>query len=83
MKGTTMAMYLSKFTHTPETWARLLANPEDRRSALAPVLEAAALACRTYSRRLLAGQRTASVARDEVAVIAFRLASADAWSSLL
>lgn len=35
-----MAMYLTKFTHTPETWARLLANPEDRRSALVPILEA-------------------------------------------
>jgi len=35
-----MAMYLSKFSHTPETWARLLASPEDRRKALAPVVEA-------------------------------------------
>ena len=36
-----MGMYLSKFSHTPETWARLLANPEDRRAALGPVFEAA------------------------------------------
>ena len=36
-----MAMYLAKFTHTPETWARLLANPEDRRQTLGPVLESA------------------------------------------
>lgn len=35
-----MAMYLTKFTHTPQTWSRLLANPEDRRSVLAPILEA-------------------------------------------
>jgi uncharacterized protein with GYD domain len=35
-----MAMYLTKFTHTSETWTRLLANPEDRRSVLAPILEA-------------------------------------------
>jgi uncharacterized protein with GYD domain len=36
-----MGMYLTKFSHTPETWARLLANPEDRRAALGPVFEAA------------------------------------------
>jgi uncharacterized protein with GYD domain len=36
-----MAMYLTMATHTPETWARLLANPENRRAALSPVIEAA------------------------------------------
>jgi uncharacterized protein with GYD domain len=36
-----MGMYLTKFSHTPETWARLLANPEDRRATLDPVFEAA------------------------------------------
>lgn len=35
-----MALYLTKFSHTAETWQRLLANPEDRREALAPMLEA-------------------------------------------
>ena len=35
-----MGMYLTKFSHTPETWARLLANPEDRRETLRPVFEA-------------------------------------------
>ena len=35
-----MAMYLTKFNHTPDTWARLLANPEDRRTALSPIVEA-------------------------------------------
>ena len=28
-----MSLYLSKFSYTPETWARLIANPEDRRKA--------------------------------------------------
>jgi uncharacterized protein with GYD domain len=28
-----MPLYLSKFSYTPETWARLVANPEDRRKA--------------------------------------------------
>ena len=28
-----MPLYLTKFSYTPETWARLIANPEDRRSA--------------------------------------------------
>ena len=36
-----MPMYLVKFSYTPETWARLLANPEDRGAAIAPVFEAA------------------------------------------
>ena len=26
-----MALYLSRFSCTSETWARLIANPEDRR----------------------------------------------------
>ncbi len=32
-------MYLAKFTHTPEVWARMLAHPEDRRQTLGPLLE--------------------------------------------
>ena len=28
-----MPLYLSKFRYTPETWARLIKNPEDRRKA--------------------------------------------------
>ncbi|RWF73020.1 MAG: GYD family protein, partial [Mesorhizobium sp.] len=28
-----MPMYLSRFSYTPETWARLIENPEDRREA--------------------------------------------------
>ena len=40
-RGTIMGMYLTKFSHTHETWARLLANPEDRRAVLGPAVEAA------------------------------------------
>jgi uncharacterized protein with GYD domain len=36
-----MTMYLVKFSYSPETWARLLANPEDRRETLRPVFDAA------------------------------------------
>ena len=36
-----MPMYLVKFSYTPETWARLLASPEDRGEAIAAVFEAA------------------------------------------
>jgi len=36
-----MPMYLVKFTHTPETWTKMLAEPEDRRETLAPIFEAA------------------------------------------
>jgi uncharacterized protein with GYD domain len=34
-----MPLYLSKFTYTPETWARLIANPEDRRTAAQSYIE--------------------------------------------
>jgi len=35
-----MGLYLTGFSQTSETWARLLASPEDRRAVLAPVVEA-------------------------------------------
>jgi hypothetical protein len=28
-----MPLYLTRFSYTPETWARLIAKPEDRREA--------------------------------------------------
>ena len=28
-----MPLYLSRFSYTPETWTRLIGNPEDRRKA--------------------------------------------------
>ena len=34
-----MPLYLSKFSYTPETWARLVANPEDRRIAAQQYVE--------------------------------------------
>ena len=34
-----MPLYLSKFSYTPETWARLIANPEDRRTAARSYVE--------------------------------------------
>src|SRR2546428_13693336 len=34
-----MPLYLSKFSYTPETWARLIANPEDRRKAAQSYVE--------------------------------------------
>ncbi len=34
-----MALYLSRFSYTPETWARLIANPEDRRAAAQTYIE--------------------------------------------
>ena len=34
-----VAIYLSKFSYTPETWARLIANPEDRREAAKSYIE--------------------------------------------
>ena len=34
-----MPMYLSTFSSTPETWARMIQNPEDRRKAGASYVE--------------------------------------------
>ena len=34
-----MALYLTKFSYTPETWARLIENPEDRRKAAQSYIE--------------------------------------------
>src|SRR6478752_9910358 len=34
-----VALYLTRFSYTPETWARLIANPEDRRTAAQSYIE--------------------------------------------
>jgi uncharacterized protein with GYD domain len=34
-----MPLYLSKFSYTPETWAKLIGNPEDRRKAAQEYIE--------------------------------------------
>ena len=34
-----MPMYLTRFSYTPETWARLAKNPEDRRNAARAYIE--------------------------------------------
>jgi hypothetical protein len=36
-----MPLYLSKFSYTPETWARLIRNPDDRRKAAQLYIESA------------------------------------------
>ena len=35
-----MALYLTRFSYTPETWARLTKKPEDRRKAASKYIEA-------------------------------------------
>ena len=35
-----MPMYLTRFSYTPETWAKLIKNPEDRRQAARQYIEA-------------------------------------------
>ena len=34
-----MPLYLSRFSYTPETWARMIGNPEDRRKAAQTYIE--------------------------------------------
>jgi uncharacterized protein with GYD domain len=38
-EGGTMPLYLSRFRYTPETWARLIGNQEDRRKAAQSYIE--------------------------------------------
>src|SRR6266545_2442922 len=38
-RGRTMPLYLSTFSYTPETWAKLIGNPEDRRKAAQSYIE--------------------------------------------
>lgn len=35
-----MSLYLTRFSYTPATWAKLIANPEDRRAAATHYIEA-------------------------------------------
>ena len=39
MEEVTMPMYLTRFCYKPETWARLIENPEDRREAARTYIE--------------------------------------------
>ena len=34
-----MPLYLTRFSYSPETWARLIGNPEDRRTAARSYIE--------------------------------------------
>jgi uncharacterized protein with GYD domain len=34
-----MPLYLTRFSYTPETWARLIKKPEDRRAAAQQYIE--------------------------------------------
>jgi uncharacterized protein with GYD domain len=34
-----MAIYLTRFSYTPETWTRMIQNPEDRREAARSYIE--------------------------------------------
>lgn len=38
-RSRTMPMYLTRFSYTPETWARLAKQPEDRRNAAKAYIE--------------------------------------------
>jgi uncharacterized protein with GYD domain len=37
--GGAMPLYLTRFSYTPETWAKLIQNPEDRREAAKEYIE--------------------------------------------
>jgi hypothetical protein len=48
-----MSLYLTRFSYTPETWARLAKSPEDRRAAARAYIESVGgtLAAAERSRR--------------------------------
>jgi uncharacterized protein with GYD domain len=39
LEDPSMALFLTRFSYTPETWARLTQNPEDRREAAKAYIE--------------------------------------------
>jgi uncharacterized protein with GYD domain len=39
VEGVSMAMYMSRFSYTPETWAGLIKSPENREEAVGAMLE--------------------------------------------
>jgi len=39
-QNSTMTFYLTRFSYTPETWARMIKDPEDRRAAADQYIEA-------------------------------------------
>ncbi len=39
MEGRVVAMYLTRFSYTPEAWARMIQKPEDRREAARSYIE--------------------------------------------
>jgi uncharacterized protein with GYD domain len=39
MEAKPMPLYLTRFSYTPETWAKLIKNPEDRREAAKQYIE--------------------------------------------
>ena len=40
-----MPLYLTRFSYTPATWAKLIKNPEDRRAAAKQYIERSAESC--------------------------------------
>jgi hypothetical protein len=47
-----MPLYLTRFSYTPETWAKLIKNPEDRRAAAKQYIEAVGASRVRAARRL-------------------------------
>ena len=38
-RGDAVPLYLTRFSYTPETWAKMIGNPEDRRKAAQEYIE--------------------------------------------
>jgi uncharacterized protein with GYD domain len=71
-----MPMYMSRFSYTPETWARMIARPDDRKEAAASYIES--VGGRLHGFWYAFGQQDGFVvweAPDNVSVAAAALAS--------
>ena len=59
-----MPLYLSRFSYTPETWARLIGNPEDRRTAAQSYVESVGRAMAAAGAHVTADQPDLTLAQD-------------------
>jgi hypothetical protein len=74
-----MPMYLTRFSYTPETWARLVKNPEDRRAAARQYIESAATAIAVCAGGALSSIQTTVLLTVEETIAALEKSSSIAY----
>ena len=74
-----MPFYLTRFSYTPVTWARLVKNPEDRRAAAQQYIESVGGKLSAITTPTTCGRRRTNVS---MAATAFAISAGGALSSL-